>query len=65
MSKRSLDDGGSASAAASAAAAAAALSEPATKKRIVFEPLQLGPIASLEELDLKTLAFQNQKLGNR
>jgi E3 ubiquitin-protein ligase BRE1 len=40
--------------------------EPGTKKqRIVFEPLQLGPIANLEELEVKTLAFQNQKLGLR
>merc|ERR1719233_822527 len=37
---------------------------PATKK-IVFEPLQLGPITNLEELDLKTLQFQNRKLGQR
>ncbi|XP_059099011.1 E3 ubiquitin-protein ligase Bre1-like [Tigriopus californicus] len=39
--------------------------EPPSKKRIVFEPLQLGPISNLEELELKTLAFQNQKLGLR
>ena len=39
--------------------------QPATKKRIVFEPLQLGPIANLEELELKTLAFQNGKLSQR
>jgi len=38
---------------------------PASKKRIVFEPIQLGPIANLEELEVKTLAFQNQKLGHR
>lgn len=38
--------------------------EPPTK-RIVFEPLQLGTIANLEELDVKTLQFQNQKLGLR
>lgn len=31
-----------------------------TTKRIVFEPLQLGPITNLEELDLKTLQFQNR-----
>ena len=36
-----------------------------TKRRIVFEPLQLGPIPNLEALELKTLAFQNQKLGMR
>ena len=26
---------------------------PASKKRIVFEPIQLGPIANLEELEVK------------
>jgi len=36
-----------------------------TTKKIVFEPLQLGPITNLEELDLKTLQFQNRKLGQR
>ena len=40
-------------------------SEPAPKKRIVFEPLQLGPISNVEELDIKTLQFQNQKLSLR
>ena len=33
---------------------------PPTTKKIVFEPLQLGPITNLEELDLKTLQFQNR-----
>ena len=28
---------------------------PASKKRIVFEPIQLGPIANLEELEVKFL----------
>ena len=36
-----------------------------SKKQLVFEPLQLGPISNLEELELKTLAFQNQKLSHR
>merc|ERR1719391_1442464 len=39
-------------------------SEPPAK-RIVFEPLQLGSITNLEELDVKTLQFQNRKLGQR
>jgi len=39
--------------------------EPPPAKRIVFEPLQLGAITNLEELDLKTLQFQNRKLGQR
>ena len=34
-------------------------SEPPAKK-IVFQPLQLGAITNLEELDLKTLQFQNR-----
>ena len=38
--------------------------EPPAKK-IVFEPLQLGSISNLEELDIKTLQFQNRKLGQR
>ena len=33
--------------------------EPPAKK-IVFQPLQLGAITNLEELDLKTLQFQNR-----
>ena len=33
--------------------------EPPTKK-IVFEPLQLGSITNLDELDVKTLQFQNR-----
>ena len=38
--------------------------EPPAKK-IVFEPLQLGAINNIEELDIKTLQFQNRKLGQR
>ena len=38
--------------------------EPLTKK-VVFEPLQLGAINNIEELDVKTLQFQNRKLGQR
>jgi hypothetical protein len=34
-------------------------SEPPAKK-IVFQPLQLGAITNLEELDFKTLQFQNR-----
>jgi E3 ubiquitin-protein ligase BRE1 len=34
-------------------------------KKIVFEPLQLGPISNLEELEVKTLQFQNRKLALR
>jgi len=38
--------------------------EPPAKK-VVFEPLQLGAINNIEELDVKTLQFQNRKLGQR
>ena len=38
--------------------------EPPTKK-VVFEPLQLGAINNIEELDVKTLQFQNRILGQR
>ena len=38
--------------------------EPLTKK-VVFEPLQLGAINNIEELDVKTLQFQNRILGQR
>jgi E3 ubiquitin-protein ligase BRE1 len=33
--------------------------------KVLFEPLQLGGVANLDELDVKTLKFQNQKLGLR
>jgi len=51
MSKRPLDEGGSSSA-------------PAPKK-VQFDPVQLGPISTLEEMDMKTLRFQNHKLEQR
>merc|ERR1711962_3715 len=51
MSKRPLDEGGSTSA-------------PAAKK-VQFDPVQLGPISTLEEMDMKTLRFQNHKLEQR
>ena len=40
-------------------------SGPPSAKRVVFDPLQLGPIGNLEELEVKTLQFQNQRLGLR
>ena len=33
--------------------------------KVIFEPLQLGAVANLDELEVKTLKFQNQKLGQR
>ncbi|XP_018027488.1 E3 ubiquitin-protein ligase Bre1-like [Hyalella azteca] len=34
-------------------------------KKVQFEPVQLGPISTLEEMDVKTLKFQNHKLYQR
>lgn len=34
-------------------------------KRVQFEPIQIGPISLLEELDIKVLQFQNRKLTQR
>ena len=90
------DPPGTPSASQGASSGGATSEGPASKKRIVFEPIQLGPIANLEELEVKskviwestysydahscdrscaswrpiylqvkTLAFQNQKLGHR
>ncbi|CAH1802344.1 unnamed protein product [Owenia fusiformis] len=38
---------------------------PAKKSVTQFAPIQLGPIASLEEMDMKVLQFQNKKLVER
>ena len=35
------------------------------RKKVIMEPSQIGPISNLEELEVKTLQFQNQKLGMR
>lgn len=37
----------------------------AVSKKVLFEPLQLGGVSNLDELEVKTLKFQNQKLGLR
>lgn len=34
-------------------------------KKVQFEPMQIGPISLLEELDIKVLQFQNKKLTQR
>ncbi|KAL1380841.1 hypothetical protein quinque_005083 [Culex quinquefasciatus] len=57
MSKRSADD----SAGSGAAGAGAA---PPIKK-VHFEPHLIGPISTLEEMDIKVLQFQNKKLAQR
>lgn len=48
MSKRNNDEGGS--------------EEPPMKK-VQFEPVRLGPISTMEDLDIKILQYQNKKLG--
>lgn len=32
-------------------------------KKVQFEPIRIGPISTLEEMDMKVLQFQNKKLG--
>ncbi|XP_076054151.1 E3 ubiquitin-protein ligase Bre1 isoform X2 [Oratosquilla oratoria] len=53
MSKRPLDEGGSSSA------------PPPKNLKVQFEPIQLGAISTLDEMDMKTLRFQNHKLYQR
>lgn len=50
MSKRGADDG------------AAITGQPPIKK-VQFEPHLIGPVSTLEELDIKVLQFQNKKLA--
>lgn len=51
MSKRSADNGDSST-------------QPPIKK-VQFEPILIGPISTLEEMDMKVLQFQNKKLAQR
>ncbi|OAD60192.1 E3 ubiquitin-protein ligase Bre1 [Eufriesea mexicana] len=51
MSKRPADSGDSGS-------------QPPIKK-VQFEPILIGPISTLEEMDMKVLQFQNKKLAQR
>ena len=32
-------------------------------KKVQFEPMRIGPISTLEEMDMKVLQFQNKKLA--
>jgi len=32
-------------------------------KKVQFEPIRLGAVSSLEEMDMKVLQFQNKKLS--
>lgn len=31
-------------------------------KKVIFEPIRIGPISTLDEMDNKVLQFQNKKL---
>jgi hypothetical protein len=60
MSKRPADDGES----SSSGGATSFPSPPPTKyQKIQFQPLNFGPVSTLEEMDNKTLRFQNKKLA--
>lgn len=50
MSKRAAEDSGNGS------------GQPAIKK-VHFEPHLIGPVSTLEEMDIKVLQFQNKKLA--
>ncbi|XP_047527728.1 E3 ubiquitin-protein ligase Bre1 isoform X2 [Vanessa atalanta] len=52
MSKRTAEDGGNGS------------NQPPIKK-VHFEPHLIGPVSTLEEMDIKVLQFQNKKLAQR
>jgi len=32
-------------------------------KKVQFEPVRLGPISTMEDLDMKVLQYQNKKLA--
>ncbi|XP_011341298.1 E3 ubiquitin-protein ligase Bre1 isoform X2 [Ooceraea biroi] len=51
MSKRPADSGDS--------------SQQPPIKKVQFEPILIGPISTLEEMDMKVLQFQNKKLAQR
>lgn len=51
MSKRAAED-----------SSAVAGAQPPIKK-VQFEPHLIGPVSTLEELDIKVLQFQNKKLA--
>lgn len=51
MSKRGVEE-----------AAAGVTGQPPIKK-VQFEPHLIGPVSTLEELDIKVLQFQNKKLA--
>ncbi|XP_017482290.1 PREDICTED: E3 ubiquitin-protein ligase Bre1-like [Rhagoletis zephyria] len=60
MSKRGADDAGG----GGSVAATTNLGQPPIKK-VHFEPHLIGPVSTLEEMDIKVLEFQNKKLAQR
>ncbi|XP_052862746.1 E3 ubiquitin-protein ligase Bre1 isoform X2 [Anopheles cruzii] len=64
MSKRSADDGATGAGSVVGAANSAGGLQPPIKK-VHFEPHLIGPISTLEEMDIKVLQFQNKKLAQR
>ncbi|KAH8366253.1 hypothetical protein KR093_010988 [Drosophila rubida] len=68
MSKRSADDasgGGAGSGSSSSCLVAAAAAGQPPIKKVHFEPHLIGPVSTLEEMDIKVLEFQNKKLAQR
>ncbi|KAH8302775.1 hypothetical protein KR044_010712 [Drosophila immigrans] len=67
MSKRSADDasGNSGSGSSSSCLVAAAAAGQPPIKKVHFEPHLIGPVSTLEEMDIKVLEFQNKKLAQR
>ncbi|ETN64741.1 E3 ubiquitin-protein ligase Bre1 [Anopheles darlingi] len=66
MSKRSADDAASGPGGGSGgpgSATSGGLQPPI--KKVHFEPHLIGPISTLEEMDIKVLQFQNKKLAQR
>ncbi|XP_053955825.1 E3 ubiquitin-protein ligase Bre1 isoform X1 [Anastrepha ludens] len=57
MSKRGAEDSGGSGSAVN-------LGQPPIKK-VHFEPHLIGPVSTLEEMDIKVLEFQNKKLAQR
>ncbi|XP_002008057.2 E3 ubiquitin-protein ligase Bre1 [Drosophila mojavensis] len=64
MSKRSADDASGTGSGGSSCLVAAAAGQPPIKK-VHFEPHLIGPVSTLEEMDIKVLEFQNKKLAQR
>ncbi|XP_037810089.1 E3 ubiquitin-protein ligase Bre1 [Lucilia sericata] len=63
MSKRAADDNSGVGSSGSATANTN-LGQPPIKK-VHFEPHLIGPVSTLEEMDIKVLEFQNKKLAQR